>query len=85
MRVFNSRYTPGLHPGDGARINWEIGERTIVISGPDKDRYFIVQSEGMSHSALPAGQYVREGWFEDDPTHRRVAKAESVLWLAGQS
>jgi len=81
VRVFLSRHTPGLQPGQGASIGWEKGERVRVISGPDQGRIFVVDSEGMSHSAVPQGTYVREGWFEDDPTHR-CAKAESVLWFA---
>jgi len=82
MRVFVSRFNTGLRPGDGKLINWEIGERVQVISGQDEGRIFVVDSAGMSHNAVPAGQYVREGWFEDDPTKQRVAKAESVLWFA---
>lgn len=81
MRVFASRFSPGLHPGDGAKINWEIGEHTRVCSGPDKDRVFVVLSEGMAHNAVPAGTYVREGYFEDDPSQERVAKSESALWF----
>lgn len=84
VRVFLSRYTPGLQPGQGASIGWEKGERCRVISGPDEGRTFVVDSEGMSHAQCKPGDLVREGWFEDNPT-RKVAKAECVLWFADDS
>lgn len=82
-RVFYSRYQPGLKPGDGANIDWQVGERTEVISGPDKGRFFIVKSSWVRHPDVP-WEYVREGYFEDDPAKTLYAKPESALWLAGQ-
>lgn len=80
MRVFVSRFSPGLQPGQGNLIDWEIGERTFVLSGQDEGRIFIVMSRGMIHNDAPIGTYVREGYFEDDPD-TRCAKSEGVLWF----
>lgn len=83
--VFLSRIgLKAAEPGDGRHIDWEIGERVMVTSGIDKGRVLVITSDRMSHDAL-SGQrdpYVREGYFEDDPTKERWAKAEQHLWLA---
>jgi hypothetical protein len=80
VRVFYSRYSPELKPGDGHRINWEIGEEVTVVSGQDKGRPFMVLTEGRSHAGLPEGEYCREGYFTDGFTEGRVAKPEKTLW-----
>ena len=82
-RVFLSRHNTDLHPGQGGSINWQLGERTLVVFGLDKGRIFVVQSEGMSHDETHERTYVREGYFEDDPDYK-VAKDESAapLWFA---
>jgi len=85
MRVFISRHNPNLQPGQGYLINWAIGERTLVISGMDNGRIFIVLSEGKTHREVIRGTYVREGYFEDDPHERRVAKSEAVLWFTSDN
>jgi hypothetical protein len=82
VKIFISRYTPGLQPGDGAKISWEPGETVQVISGQDKGRRFVVTSEGRSHADAPPGEYVREGYFEDDPSRTSWAKLEKTLWFA---
>jgi hypothetical protein len=84
MRVFNSRYTPGLKPGDGEKVSWDIGETVLIISGQDEGRRFVVTSEGMKHDACP-GEFVREGYFEDDPRKTAWAKREKQLWFAPEA
>jgi len=81
MRVFVSRFTTDLHPGQGRLIDWKIGERVRVISGQDAGRIFVIQSQGMSHHDTPDDVYVRDGYFEDDPDQKLWAKSESVLWF----
>lgn len=81
VKVSASRYSPNLHEGDGQMIDWKIGERTRITSGQDKDRIFVIQSETKNHKNCPTG-YVREGYFEDDPSHEMFAKAEAQIWFA---
>jgi len=80
-RVFLSRHQSGLRPGDGAKINWDIGETVLVISGKDQRRRFVITSEYRMHPAAPPGEYVREGYFEDDPDRVSWAKLEKALWF----
>jgi hypothetical protein len=84
-RVFASRYSAGLGPGDGDKIAWNIGETTEVISGQDQGRRFVITSEYRAHDDAPPGEYVREGYFEDDPSEIPWAKPEKALWLCRQS
>ena len=81
-RVFASRYTGDLKPGDGAKISWQPGETVLVIAGQDAGRTFTVLTEGRLHPDAPPGQLVREGYFTDDPERTRWAKQESQLWFA---
>ena len=85
MRVFKSRYTPGLSHGDGSWIGWDKGETGVICDGRDKGRRFVVTSEGMSHAAAPAGELIREGYFVDDPLQTPYAKMERQLWFAEDS
>ncbi len=82
--VFLSRI--GLDPNlpiDGRMVDWKVGERVRVTEGIDEGRIFIVTSGRMTHDDLPHPYgYVREGYFEDDPSREPWAKAESILWLA---
>jgi hypothetical protein len=81
VRVFVSRYSDGLKPGDGGKISWEPGETVTVISGQDEGRKFVITSEGRSHAGAPPGEFVREGYFEDDPSRTPWAKMEKTLWF----
>lgn len=84
MRVFLSRFTPGLKPGDGDKIDWEIGEVVQLVNCTKDTSYngklFKVLSEGMSHDKCPLG-LVREGYFLDDRSQTREAVAEIRLWF----
>jgi hypothetical protein len=81
-RVYVSRYDHNLEPGRGGHINWRIGERCRVIgSSPDAGRVFVVTSESMTHDSAPPGSWVREGYFEDDPTRAIIAGPEDKLWF----
>lgn len=80
-RVFLSRYQPGLKAGDGASINWRIGETVVIIGGRDEGRRMVITSEGRSHDEAPAGELVREGYFADDPHQTLFAKMERYLWF----
>lgn len=80
MRVFMSRYTPGLKPGMGEKIGWNKGDVVLIISGIDKGRRFKVLTEGMSHDGAP-GKFIREGYFLDDPSKTRWAKLEESMWF----
>lgn len=79
VRVFLSRHSAELKPGMGDSIDWNIGETVEIISGIDKGRLFVVESQGMSHSDAP-GEYVREGKFLDG-RNGRVAKREKQMWF----
>jgi len=81
VHVYLSRYTPGLKPGQGADIEWQVGERCRYVDRNDvvTDEIVVVASERMSHSAAPEGQYVREVIQEDGA---RVALSERSLWFA---
>lgn len=97
MRVFASRFTPDLKPGDGHLIGWEIGEICSVWKGKCAGLLFGVDSEGMEpnpkwlrssvfrkkHNALAGDKLYREGHFNDAPTER-VAFPEQYLWFAGK-
>lgn len=82
--VFISRH--GLQadePKDGRLLDWEVGEKVQVSSGLDAGRTFVITSDRKSHDALlpDPEPYVREGYFKDDPTKTRWAKAEKILWI----
>lgn len=79
VRVYSSRYSPGLRPGDGQSICWQHGETVEIIAGQDKGRLFVIDSEPMAHADAP-GQYVREGWFTDD-SGTRWCKREADMWF----
>jgi hypothetical protein len=81
IRVFCSRFSDGLKPGDGAKIDWNIGETVSVINGEDKGRRFVITSEYRTHAGAPPGEFIREGYFEDDPRKTPWAKLEKVLWF----
>lgn len=50
MRVFLSRFTPTLKPGDGQKISWEIGETCSIWKGLQEGKLFRVDSEGMGRN-----------------------------------
>lgn len=83
-QVSMSRYTPGLKPGMGEDIQWHIGEVVLIVDGVDKGRRFVVCSQTMSHPDCPGNGLVREGYFEDDPTQTKWAKAEALIWFVDQ-
>jgi len=80
VQIYRSRWTPGLGPGDGEKVGFTVGETVDVIVGIDKGREFVVDSDRMRH-ADAGTDYVREGWFVDDPTKTRYAKSEKHLWF----
>jgi hypothetical protein len=80
-RVFVSRIGHHLEPGDGERIRWEVGETVEIISGIDRGRRFVIDSDWMRHADTTG--FVREGWFEDDESRTRWAKAEKEFWFPG--
>jgi hypothetical protein len=84
-RVFASRYSADLQPGDGGKIAWDVGETVEVISGQDAGRRFVITSDYRTHGSAPAGEYVREGYFEDDTARTPWAKLEKALWFCPQS
>lgn len=82
--VFISRIgLKASEPGDGRNIDWERMERVRITSGIDEGRIFVITSDRMAHDALKGDPkpFVREGYFEDDPTRERWAKAEQHMWL----
>ncbi len=82
--VYYSRFQTGLVPGrDGASLRWEIGEVVEITDGQDAGRLFKITSERMSHHDAP-GQFVREGYFLDDPAGTSWAKVERQLWFPGE-
>lgn len=80
VQVYLSRWSPGLGPGDGEQVGFYVGETVDVISGIDKGREFVVDSDRMTHPKA-GSDYVREGWFVDDPHKTRYAKSENALWF----
>lgn len=79
IRVYKSTHTPGLKPGMGEDIYWEIGDTVEIISGIDKGRMFVITSKHMSHPDAP-GKYVRDGYFVDEPGVM-WAKREEQFWF----
>ena len=82
--VWASRYQPGLKMGDGALINWEVGEVCVVVEGADLGRRFVVTSRRYADERVPAGEFVREGHFEDDPDTTWCIR-EGRLWFTAES
>lgn len=80
IRVFKSRHTPGLVPGEGESIHWEIGEVVRIIDGQDTGRTFKIDSLGMSHKDAP-GKFIREGYFTDEPESRYGIREEAMWFL----
>lgn len=79
--VYLSRHTPGLKPGDGAKIRWNKGETVRIISGGGEGRTFVITSDRMSHEQAPEGVFIREGYFTDDPSKTAWAKIEPSIWF----
>lgn len=79
-RVYASRGSEYLRPGDGSKVNWSIGEVVKITSGIDRGRLFKVLSTSRTHDGAP-GEFVREGIFTDEPG-TTYAKRERQLWFA---
>lgn len=71
MRVFLSRFTPSLKPGDGHKIAWNIGEVCSVWKGQQKGRLFTVDSEGMGRNPK---------WFQDAEGKKKLAELEAITY-----
>lgn len=69
MRVFLSRFTPGLKPGDGHKIGWEIGETCKVYKGLQEGKLFLVDSEGLG--ANPK-------WFQSAEGKKKFAELKAM-------
>lgn len=82
IRVYVSRHAPGLKPGMGDCVLWDIGETVEIISGIDKGRMFVITTKHMIHPDAP-GMYVRDGYFVDEPGVT-WAKREEEFWFPNE-
>lgn len=82
--VWVSRHSPGLVPGQGDLIDWEINEKCRLYSMKRHeltDRIVTVKSKRRASLDAPAGEYVREVLDTDGEIACYIEKS---LWFVDQ-